>query len=140
MIEDMISVIRSLTMIMREETEVLGTPFRMADLGELAAAKTRLVASLEADSTRLAREQPDWIERLEPEVRDQLVEAVREMRDISEANGAVLRRQIALSVEMMECVTAEARRLSGTRSSTYSATGNVRAKQLATPLSINSHY
>ena len=138
MASDLIDTIESLVALMREETERLLSPGRLGDLQEIAAAKARLVGSLDARTAQLNREQPDWLDRLEPEMREELNAALAELRDISAENAKALERQIQLSVEMIEAITTEARRLSGTSSETYCPRGGVSRIQSATPISINT--
>ena len=138
MTEDLLDLVRSLVILMEEETERLHTPGRFADMAETAAAKTRLVAALEAQNARLDRERPDWLQSLPEEERETLREAVTALRSASQRNSAILARQIELSNEMMAAVTHEARRLAGTRSTTYGATGNVHRVEGAAPISINT--
>jgi hypothetical protein len=50
----------------------------------------------------------------------------------------VLERQIDLSTEMMGAVAAEARRVTGSRSSIYGARGRVARSDAAAPISVNA--
>ena len=138
MTEDLLDLIRSLVILMEEETQRLSSPGRYPDMAETAQAKVRLVAALETANARLARENPGWMENLSDEEREPLREAVASLRAASEANSAILKRQIELSNEMMEAVTHEARRLAGTRSTTYGSAGNVQKVAGAAPISINT--
>jgi flagellar biosynthesis/type III secretory pathway chaperone len=138
MTEDLLDLIRSLVILMEEETARLSGPGRYPDMAETAQAKVRLVASLEAANARLNRENPHWMETLADEERDPLREAVAALRAASEANAAILKRQIELSNEMMAAVTHEARRVAGTRSTTYGSAGNVQRVAGAAPISINT--
>jgi flagellar biosynthesis/type III secretory pathway chaperone len=138
MIEDVLDLMRSLVILMEEETGRLSGPGRYPDMAETAQAKVRLVAALETANARLTRENPNWMESLADAERDTLREAVGALRAASTANAAILKRQIELSNEMMAAVTHEARRLSGTRSTTYGAAGNVQRVAGAAPISINT--
>jgi flagellar biosynthesis/type III secretory pathway chaperone len=138
MTHELTDSIESLVALMREETERLLSPGPVGNLEEVAAAKARLVGWIEARTTQLGREQPDWLDRLEPEERQALNEVMGELRDVSAANANALERQIQLSVEMLEAITAEARRLSGTRTEIYCPRGGVSRIQGATPISINA--
>lgn len=135
---EFIDTIRSLVSLMREETEQLLSPGPIGDLGEIAAAKARLVGWIEARTVHLEREQPDWHERLEKDDREALTAILAELRDVSAVNANAIERQILLSVDMLDAITSEARRLSGTRTETYSALGGVSRIELATPISINA--
>jgi len=138
MADEFVDTIRSLVSLMREETERLLSPGATGNLEEIAVAKARLVGSIEARSVQLEREDPDWRERLEPEDREALAEVLADLRDVSSQNCDALERQIRLSVEMLDAIAAEAKRLSGTRSETYSADGGVSRLELATPISVNT--
>lgn len=138
MTHEFVDTIDSLVALMREETDRLLSPGPVGDLEELAAAKARLVGWLETRMVQLQREQPNWIERLEPEAREALNRSMAELRDVSAENANALERQIRLSVEMLEAITTEARRLSGTRTEIYCPRGDVSRIQLATPISINA--
>ncbi|MCJ8158663.1 flagellar biosynthesis protein FlgN [Sphingomonas sp. LaA6.9] len=140
MASNVIDVMASLTLIMNEETDRLRGHERALDLAELATAKVRLVGVLETELARINREQPGWTEALDDEQRDALANALIALGDASTANAAILERQIDLSAEMMGAVAAEAKRLSGSRTSTYGAQGNVSHMEMATPISINSEY
>ncbi len=65
MIEELLDHMSSLTAIMEEESDRLVAPGRVQDLSAMAAAKTRLVGSLEAKLAQLARGRPTWMEELE---------------------------------------------------------------------------
>lgn len=138
MASELIDTIRSLISLMREETDRLLSGGPTADLEEIAAAKARLVGWIEARTVQLQREQPDWREKLEAEEREELTEALAELCEISAENGKALERQIRLSVEMLDAIAVEAKRLSGTRSETYCARGGVSRVDLPTPISINT--
>ena len=137
---DLIDPIRSLALIMREETERLRSTGRSPELAELAAAKQRLVAILDARSMQLSRKNPAWLELLAPEERDELMSALAELKDASAANATVLERHIQLTMDMMAAITTEARRISGTRHSVYGAAGGLSRTELPTPISINSRF
>ena len=138
MTEHLLDLIRSLVILMEEETARLSAPGRFPDMAETAQAKVRLVAALETANARLSRENPKWMEELAEDEREVLREAVAALRDASTANSAILKRQIDLSNEMMAAVTHEARRAAGTRSTTYGAAGNVKNVAGAAPISINT--
>lgn len=135
---EFIDTIRSLVSLMREETEQLLSPGPIGDLGEIAVAKSRLVGWIEARTVQLEREQPDWHERLEKDDREALTEILADLRDVSAVNANAIERQILLSVDMLDAITSEARRLSGTRTETYCALGGVSRSELATPISVNA--
>ena len=138
MTDHLLDLIRSIVILMEEETARLTSGARTPDMAETAQAKVRLVAALETANAKLARENPKWMEDLSDEEREPLREAVAALREASTANAAILKRQIELSNEMMAAVTHEARRLAGTRSTTYGAAGNVQRVAGAAPISVNT--
>lgn len=135
---DYLDTIRSLTAIMVEETARLESPGRHKDLAEMAAAKIKLVAKLETEAAVRARTGDDWLATLSDDARDNLAEAVRDLGIAAEANARVLERQIDLSREMMAAVAAEARRVTGSRSSIYGARGRVARSDATAPISVNA--
>jgi flagellar biosynthesis/type III secretory pathway chaperone len=137
---EILDVMASLTLIMDEETQRLRGRERALELAELATAKVRLVALLEAALARCNREQPAWAEALNEEMRETLSMRLTELGRASTDNAAILERQIALSTEMMAAVANEAKRLSGNRTYTYGARGDLSQMELATPISFNTEY
>lgn len=129
----------SLTAIMEEETDHLTrAPYHPA-LGEIAAAKLRLTGQIETEIARMKREAPDdWMDRIDPALREQLAQASLSLRDASIANADILTRQIDLSAEMMAAIAAEAQRLSGRRSTVYEASGGISGMDIPAPISINA--
>ncbi|MGH6744587.1 hypothetical protein EDF58_106470 [Novosphingobium sp. PhB57] len=137
---ELIEIMTSLSMVMREETERLEGRERALELAELAAAKTRLVGSLEEVLARRNRLDPEWTEQMDDETRERLAEALGELRAASLVNSALLERQIELSMEMMGAIANEAKRLSGNRTYTYGSKGDIARLDLTTPISFNSEY
>lgn len=140
MAAELIDLIRSLTSIMEEETMRLRTRGRSPDLVELALAKAKLVTALDTATARLSRQNRDWLTALGPEERDELIDALRTMKDASAPNQAALERQIELSTEILAAVATEAKRLTGNRHAVYGAAGRLSQIELATPISINSQF
>jgi len=140
MTTDLLDTITSLTSIIEEETDLLGHPRRYPDLAEMANAKSRLVANLELQTARLCREDAKWMEELSAEKRQQLAASIAVLRDVSEANGQALERQIELSTDLMASVAAEVQRLMGTRNATYGAHGGLCQLEQATPISLNARF
>jgi hypothetical protein len=138
MTNELIDTIRSLVALMGEETERLLSPGPAGNLEEIAGAKARLVGWLEARTARLDREQAGWHERMAPEEREALTAALAELSDVSTENAKALERQIRLSVEMLDAIASEARRISGTRTETYCLRGGVSRVETATPISVNT--
>jgi flagellar biosynthesis/type III secretory pathway chaperone len=138
MASEFIDILRSLIAIMEEETARLLAPGRHADFAEMAAAKIKLVASLETKTAQHGRERADWLDTLDAETRDTLTSTIRHLGAAAQVNARVLERQIDLSTEMMSAVATEARRLSGTRGSIYGASGALCQTEIATPISVNA--
>jgi flagellar biosynthesis/type III secretory pathway chaperone len=137
MIDELIDTVRSLSALMREETEILSRAGPRRDVEELAAAKLRLTASLETQMVALEGE-TSWRASLGDEPRAALADAFEEMRAASGENAAVLLRQIELSRDMMDAVAAEAKRLSGSRAQLYGASGGLFQVDQSTPISVNT--
>ncbi len=138
MVSEFLDIATSLTTIMEEETARLLAPGRYRDFGEMAEAKAKLVSALELKIAEHARGRTEWLDTLDQSTRDELTDVVQRLGAAAEANARVLERQIDLSIEMMGVVAAEARRLSGMRSSIYGASGVLSQTEMATPISINS--
>ncbi|WP_188054522.1 MULTISPECIES: flagellar protein FlgN [unclassified Sphingosinithalassobacter] len=138
MTRELHDAIVSMTALMEEESEQLARSARVPELPEIASAKLRLAGKIENEVARLGRETPDWIETLDDELRAELADASQALRDASLVNAQVLKRQIELSVEMMEAIAAEAKRLTGTRNATYGARGALGGIDAPAPISINT--
>lgn len=136
----MIDIMTSLTAIMTEESELLRGRERAPSLGELAAAKARLVGQLEEALARQNRLQANWTELLDEEAQDRLKTTVAAMRDASALNADILERQMELSAEMLGAITSAARRQAGNRAYTYGAEGHLAKADLPTPISFNTEY
>lgn len=138
MASEFIDTIVSLTMIMEEETARLLSPGRHRDFAEMATAKMKLVATLDTIIATQERTRPNWMTTIDDETRETLNGAIRDLGEAASANARVLERQIDLSTEMMGAVADEARRLSGSRSAIYGASGIVSHTEGATPISVNA--
>jgi len=140
MIDNLIDVIASLTLIMREETDQLTSRSKNSSLAELAAAKLRLVGVLETELARVEREEAAWIDTLDEVRREKLFATLFALGEASAANAAVLERQIDLSVELIGAIATEAKRLAGRSTTTYGARGDIAQFDPAAPISVNSRY
>lgn len=138
MFAEVIDTVISITSLMEEESDRLVFRGRHPELPEIAEAKVRLVALLEAQTAQLERERPGWQRELAPEEHARLVDALVHLRDASTINEKILSRQIQLSTEMMGAVAAEAQRLMGTTNATYGAHGRLFQMDQATPISLNT--
>ena len=138
MTAQLIDAMVSLTAIMEEESEKLARTPYLPELGEIANAKLRLTGRIEAEVARLKREHRDWKAEVEPETREQLADASRNLRDASEVNQKILARQIEISSDMMAAIATEAQRLTGSRSTTYGACGGLGGMDAPAPISINA--
>lgn len=139
MVDNVIDMMASLALLMDEEAARLRARSHGRELSELATAKIKLVGSLETELARVERQTPEWVTHLEPENRERLVEAFGMLSQASTANASVLERQMTLSAQMLDAVTAEARRLAGKRASTYGVHG-VMEPACTAPISVNSQY
>ncbi|MFV0623361.1 hypothetical protein ACBY01_05015 [Sphingomonas sp. ac-8] len=138
MIADILDTVLSLTALMDEESDKLVAPGLHRDLAECSAAKVRLVSELEAQMARRNRENPGWLQELEPDARHQFAAAIAGLLDASATNAEVLSRQIELSTELITAVASEVQRLTGTGSATYGAHGGLFQQAQATPISLNT--
>lgn len=134
----LIDTVRSLTALMREETAILAKIGGRREIEELAAAKLRLTGALEAELAARGRDRPDWQAMLAPEARADLAGAIEDMQRASAENADMLMRQIELSRDMLDAIAAEAKRLSGTRSQTYRASGGLIDVDLPAPIAVNT--
>jgi flagellar biosynthesis/type III secretory pathway chaperone len=138
MFAELIDTIVSLISLMEEESDRLVCRGPHPDLPEIAEAKVRLVALLEAQTAQLDRERPNWKRELDPEEHARLADVLVHLGDASAVNAKILSRQIELSTEMMAAVAAEAQRLMGTTNATYGAHGGLFQMDQATPISLNT--
>jgi flagellar biosynthesis/type III secretory pathway chaperone len=138
MTEQLLDAMVSLTSLMEEESEKLTRTPYLPELPEIANAKLRLTGRIEAEVAKLKRRNQDWMSALEPEVREQLTDASRNLRDASEVNQEILARQIELSSDMLAAIATEAKRLTGTRNITYGACGGMGGMDAPAPISINA--
>jgi flagellar biosynthesis/type III secretory pathway chaperone len=140
MIDNLIDVIASLTLIMREETDQLMSRAKNSSLAELAAAKLRLVGVLESELARIDREDANWADTVDDATREKLFATLFALGDASSANAAILERQIDLSVELIGAIATEAKRLAGRSTTTYGERGDLSMFDPTAPISINSRY
>jgi len=137
---ELVKSLTSLAMILDEENDRLTRPANASDLPELVAAKIRLAGIVEAESIRLARERPLWLDDLpeeeQGEIRSLLETLVRRLG----VNANLLERRIAMCDEIMGAIAAEARRLTGAKSAVYGVRGTLLSSEQATPISINGHF
>lgn len=138
MIAGLLDTLRSLNGIIREETDLLRKVGHVPLSDELALAKQRLAAALEAQTTTLDRERPGWLQALIEDDQIALTAAVAELRLLSRENAGVLARQIELSRDLLDAIAVEAKRLAGSRTRTYGAWGNLFEADQSTPISINT--
>ena len=136
--DEIIGFIESLTALMEEETAALVAHGPYREHREVVDAKLRLATRLETLIVRLGRENPRWMESLPTAERERLADALRGLSIASANNELVLRRQIDLSNETIAAVASEVRRVSGTRTATYTAAGRLARTEIATPISFNS--
>lgn len=138
MTDALCDTIESLISLMREETAILLSVGPRPDIEAIAAAKVRLTATLEGQLAALDREQPGWRETI-AETDTDLAARIAELQEVSTENATVLRRQIDLSRDLMDAIAAEAKRLVGTRTQTYGATGGLFRQDVSTPISVNTN-
>ncbi|HEU0066706.1 MAG TPA: hypothetical protein VFQ57_05640 [Sphingomonas sp.] len=137
---ELLEALASLSSIINEENDRLVRPIRHPDLPALVEAKLRLTGQVEAESSRLMREDPDWMDALAPELRDGLRLGFETLIRRLEVNGRLLERRIALCDEIVGAITAEAQRLSGACSAVYGVHGTLKATRMPAPISVNSQF
>lgn len=140
MVDNLIDVIASLTLIMQEETAQLASRTPNGSLAELASAKMRLVSALEVDLAKIERSDRKWVQALDDGRREQLFATLFALGEASAANAAILERQIDLSVELIGAIAGEAKRAAGRSTTTYGAMGNIAMFDPAAPISVNSNF
>lgn len=139
-IHEVLDLLSSLAMLMDEENTALGQTGHHEQLETLVAAKMRLVSGLEALLARLNREQPDWLEQVQVEERQEFRALIESVLTLAKENGIVLQRQIDISNDLIDAIAAEARRLSGSRSTTYTAIGALSKTEGVAPISVDLGY
>ena len=138
MIDSLLDAAQSLTSLMAEEDHALSTRGRCVDHAETVAAKRRVAAMLEAEIARLNRIDTNWMARLEEDDQTTLREAMAALSQAALANYQVLERHLSLSSEMMDAVTAEAKRLTGNRGCSYQINGALVQRDGSSPISVNT--
>lgn len=127
----------SLVGIMRQENALLRDG-RRGELAEIAAAKLRLTAELERGIAELSRSGADWQAELQSGDRAGFIQASAELQAVAADNAQLLRRQIELSRELMDAISAEAKRVVGTRSEVYGSGGGLQRTDLPAPIAVNA--
>lgn len=135
---ELLETLASLSTVINEENDRLTRPIRQPDLPALIDAKLRLAGILDAQTSRLERENPDWMAALDEELRAALTEGFATLIRRLEVNGRLLERRIALCDDLVGAISAEARRLSGARSAVYGMHGTLKATRMAAPIAVNS--
>lgn len=137
---ELAEVMVSLCAVMREETQRLEAGTRALTLGELAEAKARLVGTLEERLARLTRQAPQWNADMDGSTRQEFVRALEELQEASAANAAMLQRHIEMSADLMAAISAEAKRMTGSRTYAYGSSGTMARADLTTPISLNGQF
>ena len=132
---DLVEAIAALAQVVAEENEILRVPGYHAGLGELVTAKLRLVGIVEAG---MVRQGEAWSASLAPEGRDDAARLLAEVMDLLGENARLLERRIALCDDLLGVIAAEARRLTGGRSSTYGAMGRLAHVNQSAPIAVNA--
>ncbi|MEN3953258.1 flagellar biosynthesis protein FlgN [Iodidimonas sp. SYSU 1G8] len=138
MVDDIIDQIVSLSGLMADETAALRRHGPFPAQQEIAAAKMLLASGLDAALSRMGGTASAWIQGLDEADGARLTAALEALSVAGNENAAMLRRHIELSNELMAAITNEVRRVSGSRSATYTAAGRLSQTDIPTPISINS--
>jgi hypothetical protein len=137
MANDVLDLMRSIATLMEEETAKMQSFVRFPEQNEIVDAKARLTGQLSSQIARLQREEPEWLEALDLDVRDALRHASQTLHEASLLNAQVLERKISLSTDLMGAIAAEAQRLTGRQSETYGASGGLASREDGAPIAIN---
>jgi hypothetical protein len=137
MANDVLDLMLSITALMEEETTKLTTMVRFPEQREIVDAKGRLTGRLSSEIARLQREEPEWLEALDFDVRAALSDASRRLHEASLDNAHMLERHIELSTDMMNAIAAEAQRLTGRQSETYGSGGGLSVRDEGAPIAVN---
>lgn len=137
---DLVEAMQSLAMLMDEENAALEQVGHLEHLQTLVAAKLRLVSNVEAMLVRAHREQPDWIAQLDEEERQEFRARVESLMNIAQQNATILQRQIDVSNDLINAIAVEARRLNGSRSTTYTAHGGLARSDGVAPIAVDSGF
>ena len=135
---DIVDCMESLITLMENETEELKIGRGLRDGGQIADAKGRLVAVLEKEIAKLNRRPAEWALSLEVDDRERLAELIRRVEKAALENAAMIQRSLRLSAEMIDAVSAEARRVSGGRSVSYHRSGALNDTSRSAPISVNT--
>ena len=138
MMERFLDCLKSLMVVMRQETECLLNPSRSNELQELVAAKQRLAGQLAEEAARLAREGAMQVETEGEDSADSLPALIASLEEVSKENMEALQRQIDLSDDMMRAVIHQVQRSCGSGRATYGATGSIGGNRPPGPVSINA--
>ncbi len=138
MSDNLTETMQTLRTLMAEETRLLANGGWPVDIAALTSAKLRLIGTLEAKVAERERGASDWLEALSMVDRTSLLAAIDSLREAAAGNAAVIGRQIDLSQELLGAIAAEARRLGGTQSHTYRASGEVPKRAGSAPVAINT--
>ncbi|MBJ6122051.1 flagellar protein FlgN [Sphingomonas mollis] len=137
---DLVDAIASLAKLVDEENDRLTMPINHPDLPGIVAAKSRLAGQVEAETARLAREDPDWLATLDPDDRGKVTALIETLLRRLSINANLLDRRIRLCDDLMGAIAAEAQRLTGARSTVYGVRGTLRLNENPAPISVNGQF
>ena len=139
MSDELHEILRSLAAVMADESAILRSPLSRKGVGELAGAKERLVARLTALLAHLERQQPGWFQELATDAREQLAETITGLGTTAEENAQVIRRQIELSEDLLDCVKRASAKRTGGNANTYGRSGMIESEARNAPLALNTN-
>jgi len=137
MANDVLDLMLSITSLIEEETAKMGSYVRFPEQREIVDAKSRLTGQLSSEIARLQREEPEWLDSLDVDVRAALSDASRQLHEASLLNARALERHIEFATDMMNAIAAEAQRLTGRQSETYGAFGHISTRDEGAPIAVN---
>ncbi|KQN90173.1 hypothetical protein ASE95_15915 [Sphingomonas sp. Leaf231] len=140
MIVEMADLVASLTVVLKDEAELLRRRAGNNELRELVQLKLRLVGMLELAIAQHARDGGEWLTFEDDEMRRDFLELVEALNEAANANAAMLERQLEITTEMIAALAMEARRVVGRRASTYRVQGDMTPADIAPPISFNDRF
>lgn len=137
MSDEVLEILTGLHEVITQENGILAN-YPYDGLATVVETKARLTTRLDALLMRRNHEEPQWMEQMDFPVRRQFRTWIEQLSVDTSLNERLLKRKIEQADEMIAFVASEARRTANNRSSTYTASGSLDRRDIATPLSINT--
>lgn len=137
MSDEVLEILTDLHEVITRENGLL-VDYPYDGLAAVVETKSRLTTRLDALLMRRNQEEPQWLEQMEFPVRRQFRTRIEELSADTLLNELLLKRKIEQADEMIAFVAGEARRTANNRSATYTSSGALDHRDIATPLSVNT--